>query len=224
MNEKEFTKYFPTDEYKNETDFLTWETSKLAMEGTVDKKDKNRFIIPAASLEAGYYKIEAVTRDTYGVEVKQVSYMQLFSRKNDQLPIPAYQFNYTVNNKAEPGQPALFLTGTSAKNIFVISKTERPREKKNNYCFDYHNSGIRTIQYTPNENDRGGVNISEAYVFDNRVYTNLYNIAVPWSNKNLQVSYTSYRDKTEPGSAEKWTVTVQGNKGEKVAAELLTGM
>jgi hypothetical protein len=68
------------------------------------------------------------------------------------------------------------------------------------------------------------VNIDEAYVYDNRIYTNGFRVMVPWSNKALQVSYASYRDKTEPGSAEKWTVTVQGEKGGKAAAELLTGM
>jgi hypothetical protein len=224
MSEKEFTRYFPTDEYANEADFLSWETGKLALEGTVDTKDTNRFVIAAGALEAGYYKIEAVTKDKYGVEVKQVSFMQLFSRKYDQLPAPAYQFNYTINNKAEPGQTASFLTGTTVKNIFVISKTERPGQKKNAYDFDNRNNGIRAVTYTPDETDRGGVNISEVYVYDNRIYTNHYNINVPWSNKHLQVSYTSYRDKTEPGAAEKWTVTVEGDKGEKTAAELLTGM
>ncbi|MBS1656339.1 MAG: alpha-2-macroglobulin, partial [Bacteroidetes bacterium] len=47
---------------------------------------------------------------------------------------------------------------------------------------------------------------------------------VPWSNKELQISYESFRDKTLPGSEEKWKVKISGYKKEKVAAEMLATM
>jgi uncharacterized protein YfaS (alpha-2-macroglobulin family) len=62
------------------------------------------------------------------------------------------------------------------------------------------------------------------YVFDNRVYSHTYHLDVPWNNKELAVRYTTYRDKTEPGTKETWTVTVQNDKNENVPAELMTGM
>jgi hypothetical protein len=151
-------------------------------------------------------------------------YTQLFNSKTDQLPMPSYLFNYTTYSTNEPLQPASFLTGTSANNVFVISKTEKAQQGSMCLIIITGKPVFRNIQYTPTENDRGGVSINEAYVFDNRIYTTQYTINVPWSNKKLQVSYTSYRDKTEPGAAEKWTVSIEGSKGEKVAAELLTGM
>jgi len=40
----------------------------------------------------------------------------------------------------------------------------------------------------------------------------------------LNVSYATYRNKVEPGSKETWTVKINGSKGEKAAAELLTSM
>ena len=49
-------------------------------------------------------------------------------------------------------------------------------------------------------------------------------IYVPWSNKELNISFDTYRDKTLPGSEEKWKVKITGNKGEKVAAEMLASM
>ncbi|MDB5209831.1 MAG: alpha-2-macroglobulin, partial [Sediminibacterium sp.] len=223
-SEKEFIRYFPTDEYANESNYLTWPTGKAVLTAMVNTADNDAYNIPDGALAAGYYKIEATAKDKYGEEVKQVRYVQLFNRKTDQLPIPSYLFNYTTGMITEPGQTASFITGTSANNVFVISKTERKQQGTNSFEYNLRKAGLRTIQYTPTENDRGGVMISEAYVFDNRIYAVQFNVNVPWSNKKLQVSYTSYRDKAEPGSAEKWTVTVQGNKGEKVAAELLTGM
>jgi TonB-dependent SusC/RagA subfamily outer membrane receptor len=224
LSERDFIKNFPTDEYDNESNFLTWPTGKVVKEDDLNTGDTNVYKIPAGLLEPGYYKIEVTTRDKYGVEVKQVAYTQLFSRKSDQLPLHTYQFMYTNRLQAEPGETVNFITGTSANTIFVITKTNRPRQKANDYSFDYRKAGIKNITYIPDENDRGGVNIAEAYVFDNRVYNNQYTVVVPWTNKTLDVTYASYRNHTEPGAAEKWTVTVQGKKGEKVAAELLTGM
>ena len=49
-------------------------------------------------------------------------------------------------------------------------------------------------------------------------------INVPWSNKELNISFDTYRDKTLPGSEEKWKVKITGKKGEKVAAEMLASM
>jgi len=111
-----------------------------------------------------------------------------------------------------------------ADHIFLIRKTDRPRNKTGGYDFIDRNKGFETISYTPDETDRGGVNINEAFVYDNRVYSYQYRIDVPWNNKVLKINYASYRNKTEPGSNEKWTVTVQTDKHEKAAAELLTGM
>lgn len=224
MSRNEFAGYFPTDEYDDESNYLAWPVNRLVSEGTVDTKDSNRFTFKPGILQPGYYRIEAVTKDKYGVEVKTIRYTQLFNRSNTILATPAYQFNYTIKNSVEPGQTASFISGSAADHLYIIRKTATPRNKASDYQFSERNKGIETINYTPDETDRGGVNIDEVYVYDNRIYTQHYTIDVPWTNKMLQVKYESYRDKTEPGSKEKWTVTVQTDKNEKAAAELLTGM
>jgi uncharacterized protein YfaS (alpha-2-macroglobulin family) len=224
MNRDEFIRYFPTDEYDNETDQTHWDSGPLLLEATVDTKNNDAWIIPAGSLPEGSYRIEAVARDRYGKEVKQQIYTQVFDRKTGLLPVPGYQFTHTVQGTVEPGQTASFLSGTSAGRIYVIRKTLLSSGRKNGLEYAVHTNGIRTISHTAQETDRGGLLISEAYVYDNRVYTSQFLVNVPWSNKQLRISYDTYRDKTEPGSPEKWTVSIQGNNSDSVAAELMTGM
>ena len=224
MSKKEFAGYFPSDEYEEESNYQNWETGQLVLETTIDTKEKNVFEIENGLLKSGYYKIEAFATDKYGKLAKTVQYVQLFSRSKEEAPAPAYQFNYTINGIAKPGQSASFISGTMAEHIFMIRKTERPFNKSTGYQFIEKNKGFETINFTPEESDRGSVIISEAFVYDNRIYTYQYYINVPWNNKQLQVQYSSYRNKTEPGSNEKWTVSVLGDKNEKAAAELLTGM
>ena len=223
-SEKEFIKYFPTDEYANETAMTNLKQKAVVSEGSVNTAEKDQFTISDDILPAGYYKIEAIAKDKYGEETKQIRYIQLFNRKNNQLASPAYQFNYSAKNFAVPDENISFLSGTSANSIYVISKTDRPGELKNNYDFEYRKAGIKNILFTPTETDRGGVSISEVFVIDNRVYTSQFYINVPFSNKELKIKYATYRDKTEPGSTEKWTVSIRGNKDEKTDAELLTTM
>ncbi|HEU4861873.1 MAG TPA: alpha-2-macroglobulin family protein, partial [Chitinophagaceae bacterium] len=62
------------------------------------------------------------------------------------------------------------------------------------------------------------------FVKNNRFYEYTDIIKVPWTNKDLTVEYATFRDKTLPGSTEKWKVKISGFKREKVAAEMLASM
>lgn len=72
--------------------------------------------------------------------------------------------------------------------------------------------------------DKGELPASHVYVKNNRVYVENVKVELPGSNKELNISYTSFRDKTLPGANETWKVKITGTKGEKAVAELLTAM
>src|SRR5690606_16675747 len=74
------------------------------------------------------------------------------------------------------------------------------------------------------EEDRGGIAFSYLMVYNNRVYTVSKTLDIPFNNKELEITWATHRDKLEPGAQDEWTMTIKGNKKEKVAAELLAGM
>ncbi len=224
MDQKDFTGYFPNDEYEEESNYLTWPIGSVIVKGNIDTKSTDTFSIPENLLKPGFYKIDATTIDKYGVEVKEVGYTQLFSNNGTGLPVPGYQFIHTINATAKPGETARFLSGSSVDKLFIIRKTEKPGKSNAGYQFSQRNKGLESIVYQPLESDRGGVSLTEAYVYNNRIYTNQFNVIIPWNNKELTIKYTSFRDKTEPGSKEKWTMEVKTDKNEKAPAELLTSM
>ena len=144
----------------------------------------------------------------------------------------------------EPGDTAKFLTGTSAQDLFVIEQfngIRRPEavsrpwhpsttrggttpQPPGTFYFFRLSQEAKAFEYPVSEEDRGGYRINQFFVKDNRLYNISNDISVPWSNKDLQISLDTYRDITMPGSKEKWTVTISGKKGEKVAAEMLASM
>ncbi|RYZ48743.1 MAG: hypothetical protein EOP49_17860, partial [Sphingobacteriales bacterium] len=71
------------------------------------------------------------------------------------------------------------------------------------------------------ESDRGGISVQYITVKENRVYTQQAFINVPWSNKDLNISWETHRNKLLPGEKESWTMVVRGSKKEKVAAEMV---
>jgi len=74
------------------------------------------------------------------------------------------------------------------------------------------------------EGDRGNFSYHYNYAKHNRSSNAANLVKVPWSNKDLQIEYTTFRDKLLPGQDEEWQIKISGQKGDKVAAEMLATM
>lgn len=222
LSEKDFISQFPFDEYDDESNPAKWLKGSLIQQAEINTKNTGIFTLNSP-LQAGHYEIEASTKDKNGHQVNTVVYFKVMNSLTKKMASPDYQFILAKKQTVEPGDTALFIHAMSANELFVIRKTERAF-KKAVIDFQYRKKGFTDIVFSPTEEDRGGLMITEAYVIHNRMYTHEYSINVPWTNKQLDIRYSSYRDKTEPGSQEKWTITVKSKSGEKTDAELLTGM
>ncbi len=225
MDRTTYEATFPTDDYNDDNNVANWQMGNAIISQSINTATSDSLSVNN-KLKAGYYKIEAKATDKYGEPLTVIKYVQVFDGK--ELPYPQNNFSYTVNGTVEPGQTAKFLAGTSYKEIMVLQQTIR-QNAIGGFVYDSlkifnRKKGIQPINCIATEADRGRSEIQEVFVKNNRVYTNTYPIYVPWTNKQLKVNYATYRNKTEPGSKEKWTVTIKDNKGDKVAAELLATM
>ncbi|MEO5783505.1 MAG: alpha-2-macroglobulin family protein, partial [Ginsengibacter sp.] len=229
MAKEEFLKYFSNDEYKDESKKETWTKGEMVFELNDSTTLNSKFKIQNSKLQQGWYVIEATSKDKYGQDVKDVKYFQLYDMKASSLPAPAYTWNTIIKNEVEPGEKAQFILGTSANDIFVIQQTNKTQTGSRqpatgNYSFITLNNEKKTFEFQTTEEDRGGFGVSQFFVKDNRVYSSSWNVMVPWTNKQLDITFETYRDKTLPGSEEKWKVKISGYKGQKVAAEMLASM
>ena len=78
------------------------------------------------------------------------------------------------------------------------------------------NNEKKILNFLLTEQDRGGFGVFQFFVKDNRFYTTTWNVTVPWSNKQLDITFETYRDKTLPGSEEKWKVKIRETKDKKL--------
>ncbi|MBM3266050.1 MAG: hypothetical protein FJZ01_00240 [Candidatus Sericytochromatia bacterium] len=83
------------------------------------------------------------------------------------------------------------------------------------------------VEIPVGEGDRGGFGVKLTVLRDHQLMTLTQAVFVPWDDKQLQVSFSTFRDKLRPGGRETWKVTVKGPKGAPVeagGAELLAYM
>jgi hypothetical protein len=231
MSKDEYIRNFPYDEYDNETDHQSWMKEKQVYQNSDSVREHSTFNIQHSTFTPGWYLIEISTKDKNGEEVKDVKYVQLVDEKNNQLGSP--QYLWTQGSKQiEPGEKTEIKIGTSADNLFIVQEIDTshdpiaigPRLTSHDYRFENLNNEKRSFAFTATEADRGGFGVNFFFVKHNRFYQYNDVINVPWTNKDLKIEYASFRDKTLPGSEEKWKVKISGYKKEMVASEILASM
>jgi len=231
LDEKTFRQYFPLDEYKSETDVKTWSLHKEQFSSSFKSSADGRVAINWKQRTGGWYRLVVNGLDRFGDSIHAEKNIYLIDPKTEPTPSFPTFFTYSNKTQAQPGDKLEWLLGT-ATDAWLISQRENrsiaEKEDKLPFAqrFDIRKikPGYNTIRHTVQEDDRGGLAWRHVFVRYNRVYAAIDQTTVPWSNKQLTLAVSSFRNKTEPGSQEKWTVTVKGEQGEKVAAEMLTSM
>jgi hypothetical protein len=227
ITKDDYIKNFPYDEYDNESDYKSWGKGEKAFEKSDSARINGQWPIANKQFSPGFYIIELSTKDKNGEEVKDVKYIELYDSKSNQLARPEYLWTGIIDNIAEPGETVNIEWGTSAENIFIVQQTERKttlNKESAEYSFLKLNNEKKNFSFDATEKDRGGYGVGWMFIKHNRLYQLNQTISIPWTNKDLAIEYTSFRDKTLPGSDEKWKIKITGYKKEKVAAELLASM
>ncbi|MCE7058488.1 alpha-2-macroglobulin [Dyadobacter sp. CY343] len=222
MTKAEFVADFPHDEYDSETEMANWPEQGVAFEKTEKLLENKDFALTGHKLTTGFYKIEIGSKDENGEESSDIKYIEIADPENGKLVKPAY-VEAENSDAIEPGEKTKVAVATSAEKVFVIS-TSGKKQNPDNFSFFDLNNEQRKFTITPTEADRGGYAIDYVFVKHNRVHQAQNFVNVPWTNKELEIEYETFRDKSLPGSEEQWKVRISGYKKEQVATGMLASM
>ncbi|HEY1201798.1 MAG TPA: alpha-2-macroglobulin, partial [Niastella sp.] len=206
FTQAEYYSLFPYDEYKDENQPAKWEKAEKVAERTDTTADGKPFAIAHSPLAPGWYVVEAITKDKYGEEVKDIKYVQLYN----QNIISSVASGDVESGKTTvtPGEKATYQVNTTLDNVFVLHEVSKKDGK--NRSFITLNKNSRSFELPVTEADRGGFGITIAFIKHNRSYTDYLQFDVPYDNKELSIDYETFRDKTLPGSEEKWKLKISG--------------
>ncbi|HWB28765.1 MAG TPA: alpha-2-macroglobulin family protein [Chitinophagaceae bacterium] len=228
MSREEFIKNFPYDEYDNESDPHTWQKEAAIVNDTFTTGNGG-YTLQHPPLQQGWYAIEATTTDKDGHVIKSIVYTEVYDPSNEIMP--STDDNFTVAEKAtlHPGENTSLLIGSGFSDVYVLTEADtlkqqaQPQSPIAVTLVKLDNSK-KYIRRPVTESSRGGFGIYYAFVKHNRFYSGGQSFSVPFDNKQLNIQYTTFRNKTEPGSKEQWTIQVKGSNSANKAAELLTSM
>ncbi len=229
MSKKEFEKEFPGEVYDNEDDVTTWlkEPNLFSADSTVYKVN---FHTPADSvfrigpaIDEGTYVLEIKAKDAYGEEVIYKKYFNTFKPESTSTTSVSPAFFRLLTPKAEPGENVKFVIGTPVKKACIIYEIVHQDKVISREILNIDN-GQKLISIPVIEGYRGNFAINLAFVKNNRTFLISCLINVPYTDKKLDISFASFRNKLQPGQDEEWQITIHDSKGEKAAAEMLAGM
>ncbi|MCD4664370.1 MAG: hypothetical protein K8R68_03800, partial [Bacteroidales bacterium] len=69
-----------------------------------------------------------------------------------------------------------------------------------------------------------GFSVNIVFIKHNRSFDNSFRVDVPYTNKELEFEFITFRDKLTPGQKEQWKIKIKGKSGDSFAAELLASM
>lgn len=220
---EDWAKWFPSDPYDNENDYTTWKKGAQVYSATINSGKPGKFAVDKTKWESGRYVIELNAKDKYGQPARDVRYFTIYGEK-EKTPYAKLPFEIqAVKSSAEPGEKAQFMVSTALKDVQLIYEIEHKNKIVSREIVKMNNE-MRMFEIPVEEKHRGNFAVHFSFVHENRSYTSDQSVYVAFENTNLDLEFTTFRDKLVPGSLEEWKIKLKGPKGEKVMAEMVAAM
>jgi len=224
INKQEFYSLFPHDQYDNEKSTLTWERENTVFDKSFNTSTDTLFLPDNFSAwNEGHYVAELKATDKFGENIETLKYFTLFSKSSSTVPDNSIKWFTLLKGSGEPGEIASFLLGSKAKNLSILYEIEHKGKIINKEWIKISDQQ-KTINIPIKEEYRGNVSFSLFFVKFNRGFSIQKNIVVPYTNKKLDITFETFRNKLLPGQQEEWKIRIKDKKGDKVAAEMLAAM
>lgn len=233
--EEIFQAQFPLDIYSDNDNPLTWKVSGTIFTGEVDTKRDSLISVSGSvaggqkpgtwypdsgRLLPGSYKLRLTATDPFGRKTEKIIYFTAFSPITQKIPLASYNWFVPLKTYGEPGEQASFLIGTSESEIKIIREIRKKDSLVSREWITLKNQQKR-IDIPILEDYRGNFSVDFLFVKDNRIFLNHQVVSVPYENKELDITFESFRDKLKPGQREEWKIRIADDAGNRVSATFL---
>ncbi len=205
-----------------------WDDGAELHAGTVEHGDTGAGKIVLKELAAGAYRLHYATTDEFGAEFETATEILVVEEKPkptaSALALPAVLL--AERSSVPVGETARFLVHSGLDDqelVFEVFQGEKRIDQRQLHSGD----GPRILEISIAKELRGGFTVTLAGLRDHQLMTFTENVFVPWSDRELQVEFATFRDRLRPGTDETWKVTVRGADEETLergAAEVLAYM
>jgi hypothetical protein len=221
LSSAEFIAAFPLDPYDADSSNRDlWRTEQVVMDRPFRTDTAGVDSANFPRLAPGVYRVVAETVERSGDTVRTAQTMTVFDKSSTRPLSPEPLSVIAVKKSGEPGERAELLVGSGYSDGSLLLQVDHKGKMIREETIALANAQ-QLITVPLLEEYRGGITIHLTLTHDYRVYTESIYITVPWSNKDLSIETSTFRDKLKPGQQEEWRLTIKGSKSDRVAAEMV---
>jgi len=220
-SQAEFENFFPDYSFKDSEALsaLTIDTKFLKEEVNTEKKSS---IELPKILRPGQYRLTFKSKDKNGSDLEVVKYFTAFQKDKKLMPETKSLWHYEKGGSYQPGDKVEVNFNSALSPAYVLIEIEKKNKEVRRIWKKV--SGPDDLGISIEEADRGDFYYHLNHVYSNRVERTSKRVSVPWSNKDLKITYGTFRDKLLPGQEESWQIKIAGPKKDKVTAEFVGAM
>lgn len=225
LTKTQYNALFPDDYYADE-DRITSQTVGTTPQvfSFNNRTAPEALELPFASMESGRYLAVLETQDRFGKLLKLEQRFTLYSPSDTKPAATVPSFFIIPEDKSyEPGETFKFIWGSAYPDVQAYYELEH-RGKLIKSELLQASTSQQVYEIPIKEEYRGNISFRIYFVHRYRFYQEQHTITVPWTNKELRVEWSSFRNKLLPGAEEEWSLKLSGSKGEKVAAEMVAAL
>lgn len=223
VSEKEYAEKFPFDVYANEEDKNSWQKKQLVWKGELNTAKDSVVHLFKKDFPEGQFVLEGNAKDQYGQVVHLKQFFMVYNALAKLLPGKKLDWFKVLKNDALPGDADQVLIGSSDRDVKVLYELELKGKILSKEWINLDRSQ-QLVTIPVKEEYRGNFTVHFTFVKRGRAFMHSQTMNVPWENKDLKLTYETFRSKLTPGQKEEWRIHISGSKGEKVSAEMLASM
>ena len=199
-----------------------WERGAKVGQGSLKHKASGQADIKLKAPAPGVYRLRYTTKDQWGQVFRKQQTVIVSNQQRLPLQIPSL---LTVQKRSvEVGQQVSLLAGSGYTQTPVLLEVFHGNKLLRR---SVQRGGVKKQQFAVTQAHRGGLTFVMTMVKDYQLIRETQQVNVPWTDRNLNVSFSTFRDKLRPGQKETWRVTVKDHKNrpmEAGAVEVLSSM
>lgn len=201
-----------------------WPEGRKVASGSVEHGDDGLARIDVEGLAAGAYRLVYRTTDAFGAEYETAR--QIMVSGGGTLGLELAAVLEAERSSVPVGGTARLLVGSGVAGQEMVLELWHGAERfERRVIIGGRSATVHEIPVTADL--RGGFGARVTLLRDHQLVTIERRVAVPWDDRRLELSFSSFRDELRPGARDTFSVRVRSADGapvEREAAEVLAFM
>ncbi len=223
LSSSDFYKWFPYYSYAGDDNMDNWQVLKTVYSSSfITTTDKETFF-KLPNLKSGVYRVTFATKEEGKTIMNHAFFTFLPLKKGTILPNNDLLFVYNSQKRYEVGDTADVWLASKFSDIqvyYTIFSGQASLEKGVLLL----NRKLQKLSIPVTKEMLGGFQIAFATICENSVASKTIDWQVPFTKKKLNIKFSTFRNKLQPGKLEEWRLRVTNYNNKVIDANMVTSL